>query len=159
MSIERLLVIAVVCASTLSCAQAGPLQPGQELTPAERDTLTDGSTVQMEKQHFRVIVPAARPKSAGATNGETWLVNEQGVVGRSTHEVLVAQADSAAVQAVVASGVLPALVQVSYNGPTRLTTLRFANFADAVRARSVLAQRLPSAEVTVPVQYDAPRAR
>lgn len=159
MSIERLLLIAVVCASTLSCAQAGPLQPGQELSPAERSALTDGSTVQMESQHFHILTPAARPKSAGAANGETWLVNDQGVVGRSTHEVLVAQADSAAVQAVVASGVLPAVVQVSYSGPMRLTTLRFASFADAVRARTVLVQRLPSADVTVPVQYDAPRAR
>lgn len=159
MSIERLLLIGTVCVATLSCAQAGPVQPGQELTPAERSALTDGSTVQMESQHFHILTPAARPKSAGAASGETWLVNDQGVVGRSTHEVLVAQVDSAAVQAVVASGVLPSVVQASYSGPMRLSTLRFASFADAVRARTLLAQRLVGASITVPVQYDAPRAR
>lgn len=159
MSIDRLLVLAALCAATLSCAQAGPVQPGQELSPAERSSLTEGSTVQMGRQQFQILVPAVRPKGAGAASGETWLVNEQGVVGRSTHEVLVAQADAVAVQAVVASGVLPPLVQASYSGALRLSTLRFASFADAVLARAVLVQRLPSAEVTVPVQYDTPRAR
>ena len=149
MSIDRLLVLAALCAATLSCAQAGPVQPGQELSTAERSSLTEGSTVQMGRQQFQILVPAVRPKGAGAASGETWLVNEQ----------LVAQADAVAVQAVVASGVLPPLVQASYGGALRLSTLRFASFADAVLARAVLVQRLPSAEVTVPVQYDTPRAR
>lgn len=159
MKLHRFLIVALVSVSNLACAQPASLRAGQALSTNERDALTETTPVHLGKQQFRIITPTVHPKEAGATQTETWLVNEQGVVGRSTHEVLVSQADPAAVRAVVASGALPAVANANYNATLRLSILRFASFADAVRARTVLMQRLGNADVTVPVQYDAPQAR
>lgn len=159
MDLLRGLSLSLACVVAGACAHAGGVQLGQTLSSAEQEALTSGSPVQLDKQQFRIVTPAVRARSVGASSSETWLVNELGVVGRSAHEVLVGQADTAAVQALVGSGILPAVVQAAYSEHLRLSTLRFGSFTDAVRARALLLPRLPGASVTVPVQYETPRKR
>lgn len=160
MSLLRGVSLAAMCVVVGACAHASAVELGQTLSSTEQQTLTAGSPVQLGKQQFRIVTPAVRPRSTATNQGETWLVNEQGVVGRSDNVVLVGQADTAAVEAVVAGGTLPTVVQATYNAALHMSTLRFGSFADAVQARSVLAQRLPTtASVTVPVQYTSPTKR
>lgn len=148
------IVVATWMVLTSACAQN--VQLGQKLNAAERAQWAQGHAVRMEGEQFQVLTPQRAPQGADPQR-ETWVVNELGVVGLSRHEVLVAQVDTAAVQALVASGVLPSVLQESYNPSTRIATLRFASFAQAVQARAALAGRLPGASVTVPVQYQNPR--
>lgn len=150
-------ILAATCG--LAAAHAADLKPGQRLTAEERKNLASSSHVRLGEENFQLVPPKSRLKAAAPGNEETWVVNSQGVVGRSSNEVMVGQIDVDAVRAALTAHDLPPVVNVQYYAANRISAIRFANFADAVRARDLLANRLPGASVTVPVQYSRPRAR
>lgn len=133
---------------------------GQPLPAPERSSLS--APLQLGAEHFQTLSPRAQaPSTAGhsAASGEAWVVNGQGIVGRSSLDVLVGQIDPAQVQAAVVAGGLPRVLEAVYNPNTRISRLHFASFADTVHARNLLVQRLPGASITVPVQYNRPRPK
>lgn len=132
---------------------------GKQLGETQRQALAATNPVAIGGEKFHVLVQDKASKGAGAGAGETLVVNELGVVGRSMHNVLVANVDPETVRALSQAGVLPPTIEASYNSVTRISRLRFNNLADAVQARDLLATRLPQASVTVPVQYNTPHAR
>ncbi|WJF90121.1 hypothetical protein QS306_00020 [Paraburkholderia bonniea] len=139
---------------------ATPLDLGTQLSASERKAFVSGAPVQLGQESFQIVSPAIAAKSAsGYGSNETWVVNDRGVVGRNANEVLVGQIDPNLVKTVADSGALPRVAAATYNPTTRISSLRFGSFADAVKARAVLASRLSGASVTVPVQYDRPKMR
>lgn len=149
-------ILLLLSISSVTCA--ADLQLGQKLTAKERQALLSSATLQLGQERFQIMPSHAAPKHA-AKPTQTWVVNSQGVVGLSLHLVVVGQANTSVVRAALNAGNLPKPVEVRYNDTTHISHLRYASFADAVRARNVLAPRLPGASVTVPVQYSRPRKR
>jgi hypothetical protein len=141
-----------------SNGSAASLNLGQTLSAAERQSLTSGNPVQLGQEQFVPISPKLTPKNS-SPNSETWLLNSQGVVGRSNHEVMVGQIDTEQVKAALTARDMPKLVSAHYYASTQISNLRYANLADAARASTLLSSRLPKASITVPVQYSRPRAR
>lgn len=83
-------------------------------------------------------------------DGSTLVVNEQGMVMSSRHEVLVASASQEQVQAATARGPRPAAVQ--HYAPTGITVVRYADFAQALQGLDALKAALPQATVRLSLQ-------
>lgn len=144
--------LAAALASTAACAYP---RPGQELTPQERSALAPQPTVHIEGQTLTLMPPPA----GSAPGEETWVVNAQGLVGRSHHTVMVANAPTAEVQRALQDTQLPHLRSSELVAHLNLATLRYASLQDALSARSRLAQLLPRAKVVVPIEYATPKKR
>lgn len=137
---------------------AATLSLGQTLSAAERQNLVSASAVQLGSERFVPLSAKLTPKNATPSN-ETWVLNSQGVVGRSSHEVMIGQVDIEQVKTALSSSDMPKMLSAHYYAATQISSIRFASLADAARASELLATRLPKASVTVPVQYSSPRAR
>jgi hypothetical protein len=86
------------------------------------------------------------------------LVNEQGVVGRSANEVIIANSPIVQTKLRIAS-YLSKTVSVDYVDNMKITVLRFSAIADAAKAVAELRTAMPDARITLPVVYSIPRPR
>jgi hypothetical protein len=88
----------------------------------------------------------------------TMLVNEQGVVGRSANEVVIANSPTEQTKLRIAS-YLSKTVSIDYVDNMNITVLRFSTIADAAKAVAELRTAMPDARITLPVISSIPRPR
>jgi hypothetical protein len=117
------------------------------------------------KVNGRVLIQLPSVASHAQANGNantatptSWVVNENGVVGRSRNEVLVARLSTQDVREKLGS-LASAPVSIQYFDHMDITSLRFGTLAQAVAAREQLQTLLPKGQVSLPVQFHQPKLR
>ncbi|HUH40512.1 MAG TPA: hypothetical protein VL024_06535 [Castellaniella sp.] len=127
-------------------AQAGSYELGQKLTAEQITALGDLPSYTIDGAELRVL-PGVLDGGQG-----TFLLNAQGAVGISRHEVMVADADEADLDAQLRM-VQPQPVSVRRFAPTGITLAKFADFAHSVQGYEALSQAMPQATVRLSVVF------
>ncbi|MBN9477165.1 MAG: hypothetical protein ABS43_00920 [Bordetella sp. SCN 67-23] len=133
----------------LASGAAFALTPGQKLPKSQIAQWGTLTVYDIDGSHIRVIPPQY------SDSQDTLVLNEQGVVGKSANEIVVAEA-SAGVQAVIEQ-TQPRPVSVKHYEATGITVATYADFAQAVEALRALKAALPSAKVGLPVLFTRPQ--
>ena len=139
-------------AMTSGLAQTTP-PIGSTLTAYEMETAKTKTQIQDGK---RVLWVLSTGKSSSGPL--TMLVNEQGVVGRSANEVVIANSPTEQTKLRITS-YLSKTISVDYVDNMNITVLRFSAIADAAKAVAELRTVMPDARITLPVVYSIPRPR
>lgn len=126
--------------------QAGGYELGQRLTADEITALGHLPSVTIDGTELRVL-----PGVAEGGQG-TFLLNAQGAVGISRHEVMVADADEADLD-VQLRMVHPQPVSVQRFAPTGITLVKFADFQQSVEGYEALSRAMPQATVRLSVTF------
>lgn len=127
-------------------AQAGAYELGQKLTADEITALGHLPGYSIDGTELRVL-PGVPEGGQG-----TFLLNAQGAVGISRHEVMVADTDEADLD-VQLRMVQPQPVSVRHFAPTGITLVKFADFQQSVAGYEALSQALPQATVRLSVVF------
>ncbi|GEM_PF-2279542 len=127
-------------------APAGAYELGQKLTADEIAQLGELPSATIDGTELRVL-PGVPDGGQG-----TFLLNAQGAVGISRHEVMVADADEADLD-VQLRMVQPQPVSVRRFAPTGITLVKFADFSQSVEGYEALSQALPQATVRLSVVF------
>ncbi len=147
-AIARLALGLTGCALALAC-QAAPLVPGQRLSQEEILRLGSLPVYDTGTDRYRLL-----PQKTGDGQGSL-LLDEQGVVAASRHEVIVTQA--AEDQVLAAAGKGPRPESVRYFAPTGIIVLRYGDFAQAIEGLKALRAGLPGAMVRLSIQQNVKR--
>ena len=139
-------------AMTSGLAQTTP-PIGSTLTASEMETAKTKTQIQDGK---RVLWVLSTGKSSSGPL--TMLVNEQGVVGRSANEVVIANSPTEQTKLRITS-YLSKTISVDYVDNMNITVLRFSAIADAAKAVAELRTVMPDARITLPVVFSIPRPR
>jgi hypothetical protein len=139
-------------AMTSGLAQTTP-PIGSTLTASEMETAKTKTQIQDGK---RVLWVLSTGKSSSGPL--TMLVNEQGVVGRSANEVVIANSPTEQTKLRITS-YLSKTISVDYVDNMNITVLRFSAIADAAKAVTELRTVMPDARITLPVVFSIPRPR
>ena len=139
-------------AMTSSLAQTTP-PIGSTLTASEMETAKTKTQIQDGKRVLWVL--STGRSSSGPL---TMLMNEQGVVGRSANEVVIANSPTEQTKLRITS-YLSKTVSVDYVDNMNITVLRFSAIADAAKAVAELRTAMPDARVSLPVTYSVMRAK
>ncbi len=126
---------------------------GSTLTASDMETAKTKTQIQDGKSVLWVL--STGRSSSGPL---TMLVNEQGVVGRSANEVIIANSPIEQTKLRITS-YLSKTVSVDYVDNMKITVLRFSAIADAAKAVAELRTAMPDARITLPVVYSIPRPR
>ena len=130
-------------------AQAQPLpEIGSTLSAEEIGQLATGPVIQAGNEKYRLIAGGQKVSA----QAPSLLVNEQGQVGQSHHEVTITGISPEIVRTKAADWLAKALEVKSF-GQMSMTVLRFSEFADAAKARNELERLLPAASVRLPIQF------
>ena len=139
-------------AMTSGLAQTTP-PIGSTLTASEMETAKTKTQIQDGK---RVLWVLSTGKSSSGPL--TMLVNEQGVVGRSANEVVIANSPTEQTKLRITS-YLSKTISVDYVDNMNITVLRFSAITDAAKAVAELRTVMPDARITLPVVFSIPRPR
>jgi hypothetical protein len=139
-------------AMTSGLAQTTP-PIGSTLTASEMETAKTKTQIQDGKRVLWVL--STGKSSSGPV---TMLVNEQGVVGRSANEVVIANSPTEQTKLRITS-YLSKTISVDYVDNMNITVLRFSAIADAAKAVTELRTVMPDARITLPVVFSIPRPR
>jgi hypothetical protein len=139
-------------AMTSSLAQTTP-PIGSSLTAPEMETAKTKTQIQDGKRVLWVLSIGGSPSSPF-----TMLVNEQGVVGRSANEVIIANSSTDQTKLKV-TFYLSKTISVNYFDHLNTTVLRFSAIADAAKVVAELRTAMPDARISLPVVYSIPRPR
>jgi hypothetical protein len=139
-------------AMTSGLAQTTP-PIGSTLTASEMETAKTKTQIQDGKRVLWVL--STGKSSSGPV---TMLVNEQGVVGRSANEVVIANSPTEQTKLRITS-YLSKTISVDYVDNMNITVLRFSAIADAAKAVAELRTVMPDARITLPVVFSIPRPR
>lgn len=143
----------------LPAAQAQPAQPyaaGDRLTPQQMAPFARLPPLRVGDQVLREISSQSLMTmslgGAVSSGPSSRVVNEQGWVGESRNELVIAQIPVAEVQQRLQQMIRNA-VSVQYDEARAITVLRFSSLPSAVRARSSVLRLWPQARVELPVSY------
>lgn len=138
--------------SVSSFAQATP-PIGSLLTATEMTTIKTKAGVQDGKKTIWVL-------SAGGSASDpfTMVVNEQGIVGKSSNELLITNSPTTQTKLKIAT-YLSKTISVQYFDNMNTTVLRFPTLGDAAKASAELSTAMPDAQVSLPVTYSIKRPR
>jgi ABC-type antimicrobial peptide transport system permease subunit len=139
-------------AITSSFAQTTPAI-GSSLTATEMEIAKTKTKVEDGKKSIWVLSTGGT-----ASNPFTMVVNEQGTVGRSANEVVIANHSTELTKPKLAP-YLNKTISVNYFEHLSTTVLRFASITEAARAVAELRTAMPDARITLPVVYSIPRLR
>ncbi len=145
------LLLAAVLPISTACAQTEfPL--GKKLDREQARSLGTLQQVQIDGREYRVLATRT------AANGTpvTMLLNADGVVGQTHHEVLIAGQPTEQVRQQL--GALTAQAATArYYEHMDTTLLRYASLEQAISALAQIRAALPGAEVALPLRFSAPR--
>ncbi len=137
-------------------AQAQPSLPalGSTLSAEEISRWGVSQPIQVGDKHYRLL----RRLEDRPGQPSSLLVDAQGQVGQSHHEVIVTGISTETARITLSAFAGKAL-EINYFAAMPMSTLRFAHFADAARARDELSALLPQAQVGLPVQFSQRQRR
>ncbi|WP_295540720.1 hypothetical protein [uncultured Pseudacidovorax sp.] len=151
-----LLAAAVLLAGAASPFAAAAYDVGQALSPAELSALAAATRYDVAGT---VLTPLPGGTAVDADGRPTTMVaNATGAVGLSRNEVRIAQWPTDSVRA-RAGTLLAGATWVQYTDHTQTTRVRYASFAEAVKAYRQLQAALPQASVALPVEFNQRRSR
>lgn len=125
---------------------------GKKLGREQARSLGTLKQVQIDGRDYRVL------STRVAANGTpvTMLLDANGVVGQTHHEVLIAEQPTEQVRQQLAALTAQAAA-VRYYEHMNTTLLRYASLEQAIAALAPIRAALPGAEVVLPVRFSAPR--
>jgi hypothetical protein len=139
-------------AITSSFAQTTPAI-GSSLTATEMEIAKTKTKVEDGKKSIWVLSTGGT-----ASNPFTMVVNEQGTVGRSANEVVIANHSTELTKPKLAP-YMNRTISVNFFEHLSTTVLRFASITEAARAVAELRVAMPDARVSLPITYTVPRSR
>ncbi len=139
-------LLALVMGMALTAHGAAAQTLGQKLSTDEIARL--GALPEYEVDGIRLRVMPGVPEGGEGT----WVLNAQGVVGISRHEVMVTGVPQADLQARLGT-LLPQPLSQQHFAPTGISVLRFADFDQAVQGYRALRDALPEATVRLSVTF------
>ncbi len=125
---------------------------GKKLSREQARSLGALQRVQIDGREYRVLATRT------AANGTpvTTLLDAEGVVGQTQHEVLIAEQPTERVRQQLAALTAQAAT-VRYYDHMDTTLLRYASLEQAISALAQIRAALPGAEVVLPVRFSTPR--
>lgn len=156
MSSPRRLLLTFALASvaalpfSAAMAQSGVVL-GQRMSPQQVKSLGNLPTVQINGKSYQV----AQTRTGSEGQPVSLLIDPHGRVGRSFHEVVIAEQPTAGVQQ-RAGAVLAQAVAVTAYEHLNVTVARFATLAQAAAALEPLRTVLPGAQVGLPIRTSEP---
>ena len=129
----------------------GSYTVGQRLSKDQIQSLGALQSVTIDDRSYQVL-----QSSAGA-NGQplTTLLNANGVVGQTHHELLISSEPTAQVRQ-QASAALATAAEVTYYDHTNITVVRYASLEQAIAALAQVRAALPDAKVGLPITFAKP---
>ena len=121
---------------------------GSTLTTEEIERLAISQPISVGEAQYRLL----NTKEESPGQPDSLLVNEQGLVGQSHHEVTITGISTEETRPKLSAWANSAL-EISYFEQMKMTALRFARFSDAARARDELEHLFPQAKVSLPVRF------
>ena len=145
--------------TSLACLFALPLTPtqaqenyavGQHLNAAQIQALGARPTVRIDGRTYQIL------RTRTVEQPSTVVLDPQGVVGLSYHEVLIAELPSSQLRQQLAPIIAQATEIKTYDN-SEITLLRFATLEQAATALATIRQKLPQAEVGLPITTSQPK--
>ncbi len=127
---------------------------GKKLSREQARSLGALQRVQIDGREYRVL---ATRTAAGGTPVTT-LLDAEGVVGQTHHEVLIVEQPTERMRQQLAALTAQAAT-VRYYDHMDTTLLRYASLEQAIGALAQIRAALPGAEVALPVRFSVPRAQ
>lgn len=161
MTFFKTLFLPVALMTVFWGAQAGTaLTQGSHLTPAEVAAMSTTASRFTVGGTPLMVVPATSGVTTKSADGSTvtTVVNGGGVVGTSRNEVLVAQVPTDTVR-IQGATLLAGARSVSYYEHMQITSVRYVSFAQATAAFEQWRTAFPTAQVTLPVEYQQRKPR
>jgi hypothetical protein len=124
---------------------------GQRLSKEQVQALGALQNVEIDARAYRVL------QTRTGANGQpvTALLNQDGVVGLTHHEVLISNQPTAQVRQ-QADATLATAVEVTYYDHTHITVARYASLEQAITALAKIRTAVPEAMVGLPITFAKP---
>jgi len=147
------LAAASLAFSPQACAQTGQSSytVGQRLNKEQIRSLGALQSVVIDTRSYQVL------QTGTSANGQpvTTLLNQNGVVGQTHHELLISSEPTAQVRR-QAGAALATAAEVTYYDHTNITVARYASLDQAIAALAQVRAALPEAKVGLPITFAKP---
>ena len=127
---------------------------GQRLNAEQTKDLGSLQSVEVNGRKYQVL----QMSQSAAGLPFTMLLDANGMVGKTYHELQIVEQPTAQVRQQLTS-VLSQAQEVKYYDQAHITLLRFATLEQAVKALAQIHSAMPDAEIGIPITFSRPSLR